>query len=81
MEKYGFDAGNVGSFIGLTDAFVVVIDLMMRGMIMMTIMKLTSYVIYVTKKFPQMNGTTRRQGIDDIVPFVAKTIEVNNMCK
>ena len=79
MEKYGFDAGNAGSFIGLTDAFDVVFDLMMRGMIMMMMMKLMFCVICATKRSPLMNGTTPKQGIDDIVLFEVKTIEVKTI--
>ena len=79
MEKYGFDAGNAGSFIGLTDAFDVVFDLMMRGMIMMMMLKLMFCVICATKRSPLMNGTTPKQGIDDIVLFEVKTIEVKSL--
>ena len=79
MEKYGFDVGNAGSFIGLTDAFDVVFDLMMRGMIMMMMLKLMFCVICATKRSPLMNGTTPKQGIDDIVLFEVKTIEVKSL--
>ena len=79
MEKYGFDAGNVGNFIGRTDAFDVVFGLMMRGMKMMMILTLMFCVICATKRSPPMNGTTPKQGIDDIVLFEVKTIEVKTI--
>ena len=79
MESYGSAVENVGNFVGPTDVAyaVVMFQMILETTLMMNLRQMPFYVIYVIKKSPIQNGITQKQGIDGIVLFAVKIIEVS----